>query len=239
MREEVIGRARLILGDCMEWLHMEQLYSVTRVGLIVTDPPYFLPAVHYNTRKEFPRSLTDLSILERYFAEFFELSASALGGRGPCYVFCDGQSYPAFYATAYRHFKKLRPLVWDKVSAFNGYTWRHQHELILFMEGEKCPPVPSGEGDILRFRAVPVEERDHPAQKPVDILKSLIEKHPDNGLAVLDPFMGSGATAVAAVRAGRSFIGIESEPAYFEIACRRVREASGIDSGPLFGEAAA
>jgi DNA modification methylase len=55
---------------------------------------------------------------------------------------------------------------------------------------------------------------------------------------IIDPFMGSGTTGVAALKLGKDFIGIEREERYFEAACRRLREANGDDLGPLFGEAA-
>jgi DNA modification methylase len=232
IRKEQIGRATLYLGDCREVLP-----TLGKVDAVVTDPPYFLPAVHYNTRKSFPRSLTDLGILEHYFAGFFGEVAAAIGEHGVCYVFCDGQSYPAFYATAYRHFKKLRPLIWDKVAAFNGYGWRHQHELILFMEAEKAAPVPTGDGDILRYRAVKVDDREHPAEKPPELLSALIEKHVPPSGTVCDPFMGAGTCGVAAFRSDRKFIGIEREPSYFDIACKRIEDAQR--QGSLFGEAAA
>jgi site-specific DNA-methyltransferase (adenine-specific)/modification methylase len=67
--------------------------------------------------------------------------------------------------------------------------------------------------------------REHPTQKPVDVMKWCIEHLPVPNRAIIDPMMGSGTTGVAAVSLGRSFTGIEREPKYFEIACRRVSEA--------------
>lgn len=64
---------------------------------------------------------------------------------------------------------------------------------------------------------------DHPTQKPIKLMRKLVRR--TKGL-VLDPFMGSGTTGVAAVNLGRSFTGIEINPAYFEIACRRVAAAT-------------
>jgi site-specific DNA-methyltransferase (adenine-specific) len=64
--------------------------------------------------------------------------------------------------------------------------------------------------------------REHPTQKPVGIMRWCIEK--TEGV-VIDPFMGSGTTGVAAVNLGRQFIGIEIEPNYFDIACRRIEKA--------------
>lgn len=68
--------------------------------------------------------------------------------------------------------------------------------------------------------------REHPTQKPVDVMKWCIEHLPEPSRTILDPFMGSGTTGVAAVKLGRSFIGIEREPKYFDIACRRIEEAT-------------
>ena len=68
-------------------------------------------------------------------------------------------------------------------------------------------------------------ERKHPTQKPVFVMGWLIDRFTDPTHTVLDPFMGSGTTGVACVNLGRKFIGIEIDPDYFEIACRRIEEA--------------
>lgn len=67
--------------------------------------------------------------------------------------------------------------------------------------------------------------REHPTQKPVGVMKWCIEHLPVPNRTIIDPMMGSGTTGVAAVSLGRSFAGIEREPKYFEIACRRISEA--------------
>jgi len=76
--------------------------------------------------------------------------------------------------------------------------------------------------------------KEHPTQKPVDVMKWCIGKLPNGSNTILDPFMGSGTTGVAAVKLGRKFIGIEIEPKYFDIACRRIRAA--LDAPDLFIE---
>jgi site-specific DNA-methyltransferase (adenine-specific) len=67
--------------------------------------------------------------------------------------------------------------------------------------------------------------RVHPTQKPIRLMQWCIEQLPAATLSILDPFMGSGTTGVAAVKLGRKFIGIEIEPKYFDIACRRISDA--------------
>lgn len=67
--------------------------------------------------------------------------------------------------------------------------------------------------------------REHPTQKPIDLMKFCIAFLPDEVITILDPFMGSGTTGVACVQTGRNFIGIEIDPTYFAIAEKRIRDA--------------
>jgi site-specific DNA-methyltransferase (adenine-specific) len=83
-------------------------------------------------------------------------------------------------------------------------------------------------GSVLEFDAVNNrngERTEHPSQKPVDLLIWLLKTYTLHEQTILDPFMGSGTTGVAAVKLGRKFIGIEIEPKYFDIACRRITDA--------------
>ncbi len=79
---------------------------------------------------------------------------------------------------------------------------------------------------------------EHPTQKPVALMRWCIEqaKVPPGGV-ILDPYMGSGSTGVAAVQMRHPFIGIEIEPRYFDIACRRIEEAQR--QGDMFRDAVA
>jgi site-specific DNA-methyltransferase (adenine-specific) len=237
-REEQIGPCRLILGDCLEVL---PTLGTGIANAIVTDPPYFVPATHYQTRTGSSRSLTDLGILEHYFSSVFRRINTVLTDDGFAYVFCDGQSYPVMYCCAYPYFKAQRPLVWDKLVAFTGYGWRHQHELILWCQRENAPAVPTGDGDILKCRAVAIKERGHLAEKPVELLEKVIQKTKPK--VVLDPFMGSGSTGEACLNTGGCvFIGIEKEPRYFDLACQRIESVyrmPPVETQPeLFGETA-
>jgi len=86
-------------------------------------------------------------------------------------------------------------------------------------EGEKSPQ------NVLSHQSVNGEEKHHIAEKPVALLQELLGVTPV-GATVIDPFMGSGTTGVACVRLGRKFVGIEIEPRYFDIACRRIEDAT-------------
>jgi site-specific DNA-methyltransferase (adenine-specific) len=194
------------------------------IDVILTDPPYFLPAVHYNTRRNFSRNFADLGILEHFFRGVIQEFNRVIKKTGTIYMFCDGQSYPLFYYHLYPFCKSVRPLIWDKKTSINGYSWRHQHELIIFAEMPEAKPVPSGDGDILRFSAVKVDERVHPAEKPIQLLQQLIEKSTKKGDLILDPFAGSGTTLIAAKLTERQYSGFEKAAEYYTIAEQRLTE---------------
>ena len=67
--------------------------------------------------------------------------------------------------------------------------------------------------------------KQHPTQKPLALIKTLVTQFTQDSCTILDPFMGSGTTGVACVQTGRNFIGIEIDPDYFAIAERRIKEA--------------
>lgn len=76
----------------------------------------------------------------------------------------------------------------------------------------------------------------HPTEKPRRLMAEIVADFTNPGDTILDPFMGSGTTGVAAVMLGRTFIGIEQDATYFDLACRRLEQAQR--QGSLFGEAA-
>ena len=222
------GGITIYHGDMAEVLPMIS----ESFDMVVTDPPYFQPATHYVPARgsEPIRTLGDTSVLEHAFRSWADLLDARLNKTGSAYVFCDGQSYPIVYRSFYR-LGRVRPLVWDKLTSFNGYTWRHQHELIAWVERPDAERVPTGDGDILQERAVPVEKRIHPAEKPIGLMSRLMAKHGEG--SVLDPFMGSGASMEAARQVGSRYVGIEIEERYCEIAATR------LDQGVLpLGESA-
>ena len=214
-------------GDCREILPTLK----GQVDCVVTDPPYFLPAAHYSVRGETSKSIGDLSILEYYFRGLLKEIYDCLTPEGVAYVFCDGQSYPIFHRVGYSQWKRIRPLIWDKGTSVNGYAWRHQHELIAYMEKDGSPKVPTGDGDVIRENAVKVANREHLAEKPSKLIMRLIQKSTKEGQTILDPFAGCGSALLAARDCGRKAIGIEMEEKYCDIAKRRIHGET------FFGEA--
>lgn len=210
----------LYLGDWMEVLPELGLVA----DLVVTDPPYFQPSQHYSgTRgaKATRPSWGDRQVLQHAFNAWAVGLEPYVSEAGTLYVFCDGQSYPLTHSAFYS-WGRCRPLVWDRLVSFNGYTWRHQHELIAWIERSGAERVPTGDGDVLRERGVLQAVRTHPAEKPVALVSRLIAKH--NPSLVLDPFVGSGTTLRAAKDLGFRGVGVEIEERYCELAAERMAQ---------------
>lgn len=115
------------------------------------------------------------------------------------------------------------PIVWDKGNWTSGDLtgdYGNQCELILFAHKGRHKLKDGRPSNLWRVPRDPAGE--HPTPKPVALMSRCIHNSVDKGGLVLDPFMGSGSTGVAAIREGCHFIGIELEPKYFDISCRRI-----------------
>ena len=208
-------------GDCLEIMPEMKRGSV---DLILTDPPFFCPATHYQSRVQWSRKWADMSILEHWWGLICKELARIVKPEGHVLVFCNADSYPAFYPPMYNTWSKLVCLVWDKDRPGLGRIFRHQHELIIAARNAEAWEPNDGKlrADVLRCRATLSADRKHPVEKPVGLLSQIIEATCPEGGTVLDPFSGSGTTIEAAVTINRRAIGIEKDPAYCEIIRQRM-----------------
>lgn len=217
-RIETIGGAKLYLGDCFDVLP-----TLSGVDAVIMDPPYAIPT-QVAANRNATRSVGDLSIVEAAFRSVFDVASKTLRPGGRMFVFCDGTSYPVVYRAAYAKFSSAL-LVWDKGRIGMGREFRKSHELILHLWRDDTPIFTDGTGRPDVFRFAPVgQEREHEAQKPIAVIEHLLTVC---GERICDPFMGSGTTGLASIKQGRSFVGVEIEPHYFDIACGRIRKEVG------------
>ena len=206
-------------GDCRE-------VDLRDVDAVVTDPPFFMPADHFQSRIKWQRSWGDVSILGTFWRATLDALVPTLRPTGHFVAFCNGDSYPVFYPEMYRRFDTLKCVVWDKGHVGLGRIWRHQHELIIAGRWRESFADIRGKlwADVIKVAATPSVRREHPVEKPIELFRHFIEPiTPDGGL-VLDPFMGGGSTLIAAQRLGRRAIGIEIEERYCEIAAKRLAQ---------------
>ena len=224
-----IGSATLYCADCRDVLP-----TLGKVDAVVTDPPYGIGEAGGNAAKR-QRKIGGKSKALADQREYAALNwdndpippevLRMVREAGRWQIIFGGNYYDCPAAKCW--------LIWDKVNGENDFAdcelaWTNLPKavrLIRYMWN-----------GMLREKGA--QRGDHPTQKPLEVMKWCIGHLPEPNETILDPFMGSGTTGVAAVQMGRKFIGIEREPKYFESACRRIREATGEDAGPLFkGEA--
>ena len=144
MSEKVYQKDGITLycGDCYRILGNE----IKSFDCLITDPPYYTPAKISATRTWFGKSLGDYGILMSWFSIIGDRIIENINPKGSMYIFCDGKTYPLLYLSFYEHTKNLRPLIWDKKTSINGFSWRHQHEIIMFATMPQSERVPTGDG---------------------------------------------------------------------------------------------
>lgn len=218
---------------------MKNIETAT-IDLIVTDPPYKITkrGNNGNARGMFKgkKSLdgnifkyNDISPKE-YLPEFFRI----LKEDSHCYVMSNHINLQNMLNTATEvGFKFVKCLIWNKGNKIMGQYYMNQFEYILFLRKPKGKKINNcGTSDILSIPNKKDKDENgknlHDTQKPVELMKILVENSSQEGDIVLDPFMGIGLTGLACIECGRNFIGVELDPQYFEIAERRLDEAKKI-----------
>lgn len=200
----VIGNATLWLGDCREVLP-----SIPRVDLILTDPPYGLgKRMQGGTwgAKEHNDGFL------KWDLEAPHETVGALIAMDVPSVIWGGNYFSVPPSRCWLLWNKINavPTMADMEMAWTNYD-----------KPAKRLDLPVGR-----------VEFGHPTQKPLALIEWCLDLAPKNTTVVLDPFMGSGTTGVACANMGKTFYGIEREPKYFDIACKRIEAAHA--QGRLF-----
>lgn len=236
-RIEVIGNATLYFGDARDVLP-----AISGVKAVVTDPPYRVTSGGFGDLEGgFSGWIKDsydnkgaIVTCDIEWHEWLTLLPATMAEDAHAYIFSNDRNLQvAREAAESAGLQFHRLLVWDKKTALPNRWYQQICEFVLFMRKGKAFQI----NDCGSKSLVSIFQRDetkHPTEKPVELCQHYIENSTAPGDLVLDPFLGSGTTGVAAARAGRSFIGIEFEEAWFDVACRRIEKATR--QGNLFGE---
>jgi site-specific DNA-methyltransferase (adenine-specific) len=236
MRVETIGNAVLYLGDCREVLP-----TLGKVDAVVTDPPYssggnfrgdrmgvtsskYQNTEHRGLYSEFSGDTHDQRAYLHWCSLWIGQALQVTNPGGICVLFTDWRQLPTTTDALQCGGFVWRGIgAWDKTEAARPQKGRFRNQCEYFVWGSNGPMADKGPCAPGVFRySVASEEKHHIAGKPSYLLEDMMQIC---GHTILDPFMGSGTTGVACARLGRRFIGVELEPKYFDIACRRVEEA--------------
>jgi site-specific DNA-methyltransferase (adenine-specific)/modification methylase len=207
-RVETIGDCTLYLGDCRDILP-----TLGPVDAVVSDPPYGIgeAAGKAATRKGLGPT-RDYGDDEWDNEPIAPETMALVRAAGRWQIIFGGNYYDCPPASCW--------LVWDKLNGANDFAdcelaWTNLPKAV-----RRIRYLWNG-----MLRANGEERGDHPTQKPIGVMRWALTHLPAEAKTIIDPFMGSGTTGVACVPQGLSFVGIEREAKYFDIACRRIEEA--------------
>jgi site-specific DNA-methyltransferase (adenine-specific) len=234
---------------CGDWFEISKKIPSESIDLIATDPPYeslrrwegigttARMGLGRQDSKSYDPNKFFQTIPNSKLPEMMNEFSRILKKDSHCYVMCDAITIPYFFNIMKQGFNcpescvyfdeikspfdNIKPLVWDKEIIGMGYHYRCQYEFILMFDKGKRKLKDLGKPDILKFKKYRGEV---PTEKPIRLFELLISQSSEQGNIVLDPFLGSGTTAIASKLNNRNFIGIEINPDYCKIAEERLAQ---------------
>jgi site-specific DNA-methyltransferase (adenine-specific) len=215
----IIGDATLYRGDCMDILP-----TLGKVDAVITDPPYLISASGGGIGGQ-RQYLTD--IRDHIDAGFDFLMLQNFKN---WFCFCGKSQLLDLIGQAEKQGLRWQILTWNKTNptplSNNNYLPDTEYMVHAFESHHYESKTRFVVGQVVR------SGYDHPTVKPQYVMQKAVKSASHQSDTVLDCFMGTGSTGVAAIQLGRKFIGIEREPKYFDIACQRIEQA--VAQGHLF-----
>ena len=226
---------RLFNGDCLEVMD-KLIEQGVKVDAIITDPPYKLTSGgHANTKikgcigrieNEHAKTGNIFSHNKITFKDWFGKAYQLLKDGTHFYCMCNDKNLQGVLnAGEEAGFKEVNVLVWEKgMHTPTQYYMKNVEFIVLFRKGKAKYINNMGSFALIKIHGVR-GNKIHPSEKPVELMKHLIENSTNENDLILDPFIGSGSTGVACINTNRKFIGIELDEKYFNIASDRIHKA--------------
>ena len=233
IREERIGDCQLIQGDCIAVMP-----ELGRIDHVFCDPPYenFMhkakASTHRRLRTDGRVEIKALNFdsIDEIRAPFVRLAAEASDGW--IIAFCTPEGVGPWAKEINKSAAKYkRACVWikpDSTPQLNGQgpAMGAENFVCAWAGNGFAKWNAGGKRGVYKHTVNPPDrEGTHPTEKPWRLFAELLIDFTNHDQTILDPFMGSGTTGVACVKLGRKFTGIELDPDYFDIACKRIEEA--------------
>ena len=215
----------LMLGDCLE--RMKEIPDGS-VDMILTDPPYGMDFQSNRrvVKDKFNKIENDKNV--EWLPSFAEESYRVMSNNTSIYCFCSWHNIDIFKREIEKLFKIKNIIVWVKNNHGSGDlkgAYAPKHEFVIYAHKGRSLFREKRTTDVMEFAKIHSSKLQHPTEKNIEMLKVFIKNNSDEEQTVLDPFMGSGSTGVAAKNLNRKFIGIEMDDNYFKIAQDRIENA--------------
>jgi len=234
-----LGDHRLMCGDCTEPNDVDELMAGTKADAVWTDPPYAI----YGSASGLESSIADDKMVRPMFETVLRISAKTVKILGHVYVCSDWRSWASWWEMAKRTSLQVKNcIIWDKTGGGTGSgvgrNYRNCFEMVVFLTKveQKLHMLSSsrrgqirqiGLPNLVRVKRVHIGHKEHNAEKPVELISYNVEASTDEGGIVVDWFVGSGSTIIAAEKLGRRCYAMEIEPRYVDVSIRRWENYTG------------
>jgi DNA modification methylase len=261
-----VGPHLVLCGDACDQADWAALVGGDRASMLIADPPYNLQISATLGRgkikhREFAVASGEMSPADfaGFLTSWMRLAAQFSNDGSIHYIFMDWRHLSEIHGAGQAVFGPLQLVVWNKTNAGQGSFYRSQHELIFVYKNGDAPHLNNVElgrhgrnrSNVWTYAGVNTFHKNrlddlsvHPTVKPVALIADAIKDCTRRGDLVLDPFLGSGTTLLAAERVGRRAYGLEIDPLYVDAALRRWQDVTKRDAilaatGQTFDEVAA
>lgn len=232
-------KQQIICGDAYELIKEIPDKSI---DLILTDPPYLIENTNGGTNNELGKSIKNMntqlkmgefthSIEESILDEFVRVMKKI-----NIYIWCNHKQIPMYLDYFVNKLQcKFDIIIWHKTNAtplFQNKYMTDKEYCLYFRKGAYCNPINYDTAKTVYNLPINIKDKNefkHPTIKPLEIIKNLIINSSKENEVVLDPFLGSGTTAVACKELERNFIGFEINKEYYEIAIDRLKGVNQIE----------
>lgn len=212
--------------DCLEG--MKQIPD-NSIDLVVTDPPYKTTSRGSSggTGGILKDKLNMKGMVFEHnsikFSEWLPELYRVLKERSHAYIMTNNKNLKDMLIEIENaNFEIFKTLIWAKNSPITNMYYMDSHEYIIFCRKGKAKRINNcGAKSVLNINNV--KNKQHPTEKPIELMKIFIENSCQENETVLDPFMGAGSTALACINTNRNFIGFELNKEYFDIAEKRIK----------------
>ena len=210
-------------GNCIEYIKTIKDKSI---DCLITDPPYGVDIQFGAYDNQLSRKIENDGNIEDALVLLDEMLLnvkSKLKDNAHIYIFCNWKIYPQFNQIISKHFQIKNLIIWDKLFMGMGDlkgNYSSSYEMIVFAGGYR--EFLTRPKNIIQCRFS--DERFHNTQKPVELIKQLIDNSTNVNETIFDPFLGSGSTVVAAKEMKRNFIGCEIDEQNYKITLKRLED---------------
>ncbi|OGZ64708.1 MAG: repressor LexA [Candidatus Staskawiczbacteria bacterium RIFCSPLOWO2_01_FULL_40_39] len=233
---------RIVQDDCIRFLKKLDDHSI---DLITTDPAYSgmnnhlmlhsgrIVGKYADKGKENGRWFAEFQDTEENYKEFLaECKRVLKKDTGHLYIMFDSFSLLSLAPLMRKYFDVKNVIVWDKVNVGMGHYFRRQHEFIMFATNSNKRKLSSKSiPDVWKIKRI--HNAQYPTQKPVEVFDMMIKASAGDNYTICDPFLGSGSSAIAAIKAKCNFIGCDISNKAFDVSENRIKTFLSIGNDPL------